>query len=216
MNTPNKQNPWKHSDLLGKRIGHLTVVRKVGSNGVHIEWEAKCDCGNTIVRTVKNLNRLVTCSKQCPIHRANISKKRQTHGMTKHPAYGIWRSMIDRCRLPSHQAWHNYGGRGIKVCPEWQKDFLDFWADMGPTYKKGLTLDRIDNNGGYHKSNCRWVTPQVQARNTRLSVTPAWALDAANKNGIKRSTLYYRIARGVPLEVACTAKPDVTQRFTTS
>ena len=77
--------------------------------------------------------------------------------------------MKDRCALPTHQAWRNYGGRGITVCARWAESFGNFWADMGPTYVPGLTLDRRDNEAGYSPENCRWTTYKVQANNRRVS-----------------------------------------------
>ena len=77
--------------------------------------------------------------------------------------------MKDRCRLPTHQAWANYGGRGVSVCSAWQASFEAFWADMGPTYAKGLTLDRLDNSGDYTPENCAWRTYTDQSNNRRTN-----------------------------------------------
>ena len=75
--------------------------------------------------------------------------------------------MVQRCTNPKRNNWHLYGGRGITVCSAWRK-FHGFLADMESTYRKGLTLDRIDSNQGYYPENCRWATPSQQARNTRV------------------------------------------------
>lgn len=150
----------------------------------------------------------------------SISDKNRKHGMSLHDAYAVYRSMIDRCRLPTHQAWDRYGGRGIEVCARWRESFANFWEDMGPTYEKGLTLDRVENNGNYEKGNCRWTSRTRQARNTRANVlveTP-WgrmtAAEAADRAGIKRTTFYYRVSIGVTGPDLFTP-PDVTRRFTT-
>lgn len=78
--------------------------------------------------------------------------------------------MKRRCLDPNHPAYHNYGGRGITVCPEWVESFESFWETMGPTWKKGLDIDRIDNSSGYSPSNCHWATRPVNSRNKRTSV----------------------------------------------
>ena len=149
--------------------------------------------------------------------RTTISQKRTTHGMSRHPAFAVWRSMVDRCRLPTHQAWANYGGRGLTVCTEWQESFESFWGDLGPTYSPGLTLDRRDNMAGYRPGNCRWVSDKVQANNTRANVAVAGTTAAllAEQLGVKRSTMYYRLSAGVPVERLGDA-PDVSRRFSTS
>jgi hypothetical protein len=95
------------------------------------------------------------------------TNKYERHGMSRHPAWGAWHNMIQRCGDPTHAAWKDYGGRGIKVCVRWQL-FANFWKDMGPTYQPGLTLDRINNDRGYKLSNCRWATWEVQNRNKRM------------------------------------------------
>jgi hypothetical protein len=87
--------------------------------------------------------------------------------MVRRPqGYRIWDGMLQRIRNPKCESFKDYGGRGIRVCAEWIS-FKRFWADMGPTYQPGLTLDRIDNDGNYEPGNCRWATRLTQARNQK-------------------------------------------------
>jgi hypothetical protein len=129
--------------------------------------------------------------------------------------------MLARCSRPTHAAFKNYGGRGISVCPEWAESFEAFWADMGPTYKPGLTLDREDNDGNYTPTNCRWATHTTQARNRRRSrvVQTPWGemstAELSERTGLGMSTIYYRLARNVTPE-QLVAEPDVSRRFMTS
>lgn len=201
-NTTSTPHTWRHKDCLGKRFGHLVVTKRIGSNGAHILWEAACDCG--AVKTLKSsgLTRKKRtngyCSHQCPLLSQRIRAQRKTHGKSHHKLYAIWRSMIDRCRLSTHQAFRNYGGRGIRVCQEWQDSFEAFWNDMAETWKPGLCLDRRNNDGNYTPANCHWVSYKENARNTRAAKIPGWALDKADSLGVARSTLGYRIAAGMP------------------
>jgi hypothetical protein len=183
-------------DYTGQTFGCLTAIRYVGAARRSI-WEFRCRCGTLVTReamdVVKGAKRGHNPSCGCA-----VGAKSKTHGLSRHPAYWVWRSMRDRCRLPSHQAWHNYGGRGIKVCPQWGCSFEAFWADMGPTYKPGLTLDRKDNSGDYTPENCRWVSYKVQAGNRRGSL----AVDmtkAVQLTGVPRSTLLYRWHRSLSM-----------------
>lgn len=194
-------------DITGLRVGYLTAVRYIGSNGRKSLWEIRCDCGK--VKTMdpseykKLLQRGVRASCGC-MRRATIGKRNRTHGMSGHPAFAVWRSMIDRCRLPTHPAWHNYGARGICVCERWQNSFENFWEDMGACYRRGLTLERIDNMAGYSKENCQWRSAKAQANNTRRNHridTPRGvmtAMQAAETFGVGYTTLLYRLARGWP------------------
>lgn len=90
------------------------------------------------------------------------------HGLSKNfRPYTIWKGMKQRCLNPNFKQYKDYGGRGIKVCPKWSDSFLSFWNDMKSTYADTLSIDRIDNDKGYSKSNCRWSTSEEQNNNKR-------------------------------------------------
>ena len=207
-------------DITDIRLHFLTAVCYVGSNGKKSLWKIRCDCGEEVIMPATEF--LKGKQKSCDCMRSKlIADTQQTHGMSQHPAYAVWRSMLDRCRLPTHQAWENYGGRGIRVCAKWQDDFMNFWVDMGPAYRRGLSLDRIDVNGDYCPENCRWVDDKIQARNKRNNVTISspWGVmtvaEASERSGIGVTTLLYRMQNGCPADLLF-SRPDVTNRFTTS
>ena len=129
------------------------------------------------------------------------------HGGEKSRLYRVWCGMRDRCRNPHNKRYERYGGRGISVCDEWDKDFAVFrkWSQEHG-YEEGLTIDRINGDGNYEPGNCRWVTTAVQNRNysrnhfiTYHGETKCIA-DWADETGINRATILFRIKQGKPLE----------------
>lgn len=184
-------------DRTGQRFDRLTAVSLSHSDGKHYHWNFLCDCGATVTRSARDVAHEAKRGHHvhCGCATVELQSRPKTHGMSRHPAYAVWRSMLDRCRLPTHQAWHNYGGRGITVCQEWQT-FEQFWADMGPTYSQGLDLDRQDNNRGYSAENCRWVRRRVNTMNKRSTVREVDIPMLSLRTGVAKTTLYYRWHHG--------------------
>lgn len=155
----------KH-DLQGKRFGKWTVIKEDGRIGSNVAWLCRCDCGNVArVRATALVNGY---SKSCGCNRIHAIT---THNATGTPLFDVWRNIKERCTNPNYKTYGNYGGRGIKVCDEWLESFESFyeWA-VNNGYKQGLSIDRIDVDGNYEPSNCRWETNKVQARNKRNTV----------------------------------------------
>lgn len=125
----------------------------------------RCICGKELtIRTDSVVNnRISSCG--C-IGIAKSIEKNTRHGLRYHKLYNTWANMVKRCTNPTNKGYKNYGGREIKVCEEWLT-LENFIKDMYPTYKEGLSIDRINVDGNYEPSNCRWATREIQARNTR-------------------------------------------------
>ena len=209
-----------HKQLEGLQFGYLKVLEFAGvDSNQKALWKTRCVCGKIRVQQAQNFCRPKYQNQSCGCMRyKTIAAAVRTHGMTNHPAYAVWRSMCDRCRLPTHQAWHNYGARGIKVCAVWNNSFMAFWNDMGGAYRPGLTLDRRDNNGDYNRTNCRWTTRRVQCNNKRNNthIETPWGLctvsEASRLSGVGVTCLLYRIAHKVP-QARLFDKPNFRNRF---
>ena len=208
--------PARARDLSGQTFGYLTATAFMGTDGRYALWTFQCRCGASVAKpgakVTKEVRRGGTPNCGCSSG-ALAAAKLRTHGMSKHPAYAVWRSMLDRCRLPSHQAWKNYGGRGITVCERW-RSFENFWQDMGPSYSRGMDLDRRDNNAGYSPENCQWVTRRDNTMNKRNTVRGVDIPALSKATGIGRSTLYNRVRSGWPLD-KLVIPPDVRNRSST-
>ena len=128
----------------------------------------------------------------------SVGNRFRTHGMRRTRIYSIWTVMKSRCQNPKATGYRIYGGRGITVCKRWRK-FENFYADMSKGYSDSLSIDRINNDGDYELSNCKWATRKEQANNRRTNTLVTFKGETKNlkewsvKLGIKYTTLIMRI-----------------------
>lgn len=160
------------------RHNQLTALAPVSST----IWAWRCDCGKIVHARAAHVRSGNT--KSCGCLRLRILKQSTPlHGHAtkgnKSPEYWAWASMIQRCHNPKAQAYHNYGGRGIKVNAEWRQSFKAFIKHMGNRPTPSHSLDRINNDGDYEPGNCRWSTKSDQAKNRRrLHPKSIWPVTA--------------------------------------
>lgn len=193
--------------IIGLRVGKVVVEAFSHCAGKASHWVCRCDCGNRVIMRRGNLMRnRTTTSCGC---------SRFSHGMTGTPTYSSWSNMIDRCTNPSNKRYVDYQGRGITVCERWMT-FANFLANMGER-PDATSLDRIDNDAGYFKENCRWATALEQMNNTRRNTFVEYlgrrqtVSQWAGQLGIPECTLRSRLNRGWSIEDAM-QKPISKQR----
>jgi hypothetical protein len=202
--------PQPKFDLTGMRFGRLVVLGATGERGHRgWVWRCLCDCGNESLVITTKLRRGTTRSCGCgrgfhgPVseeQRTHLREIHTVHGRHGTPIYHKWGSMRARCENPQNRGYKDYGGRGIRVCERWQT-FENFYADMGDP-PPGMSLERINNDGDYEPSNCRWATMSQQNRNKRgnrlltdegrTQCLTAWAEEV----GICVPTLHCRLSHG--------------------
>lgn len=196
----------RYKDISRLVFNRLTAIRPVYSDKYHNQyWEFRCVCGKLV--TIFKWSVTTGKTKSCGCYHREIMKNSQwhkRHGMYQTRIYNIWRGMNYRTR---DKYSRNYFGRGITVCKRWKK-FENFLEDMGASYKKELSLDRINNEKGYNKKNCRWATIKEQARNKRgvILFKGMTSGEWSKLLGGRPSLVGDRILRGWSIEKAFTQK----------
>lgn len=197
-------------DLSGQKFNRLTVSRRDHNTKCgQTTWLCICDCGRTKIVRSDHLRR--NKIKSCGCLRMELAS-RTHHGHSKRhqisKKYYSWIGMVRRCNNPMNNRYSRYGGRGINVCDRWL-EFDNFLSDMGEK-PQGLQLDRINNNDGYYKENCRWTTPKQNSRNrcnnSRINFNNKTQCMAAwgEELDINKSTIQSRLRRGWSIEKALT------------
>lgn len=197
--------PSNVEDITGQVFGRLTVLGFMGRKSGDQRWICQCSCGTLkdfIGYSLRGGN-----SKSCGCARSEKTRQRCTsHGMAtrcrRSFEYSVWAGMVKRCRFPHNPRFKNYAGRGIKVCEEWLS-FEKFYSDMGDSPSKYHSIDRINVNGNYEPTNCRWATRVEQNNNRRNAVRvfdgDEWLSPGAMavKHGLAYQLVYERARRGI-------------------
>ena len=188
-------------DITGKKFNRLRVIKRVeNSKDNKSMWLCVCDCGNTkIVSGVCLKNNSV---KSCGCFNYEKRHSQGTHKKSYTRLYGIWSGIKTRCYNQNCKAYKNYGGRSITMFDKWKNSFEDFYEwSLKNNYKEDLTIDRIDVNGNYEPSNCRWITAKKQHSNMRKSIryvddeTEYCLSELCRKYNMPYLTVYNRIKK---------------------
>lgn len=201
----------KHIIEPGMRFGRLTILRLSEKRGIKNRqvFVCQCDCGK--IRDIARGSITSGDTTSCGCYGSERKKvQNKTHGLRYHPLNAIWRGMKARCKSKDPHHARVYADRGITVCPEWN-DFKKFYDDMIGTWKPGLWIERIDNNLGYSKSNCKWATQIEQVRNKTTNRLLEFngqrkpVSEWAEIYGLKTMTLFSRLGYGWSVEKSLTA-----------
>lgn len=151
----------RNTDMTGRKFEMITVLERTKIVDGISYWLSECECGEMFELPWSHLRMRKSCGCLAG----------ESHGLRKHPLYRVWYGMKQRCSNPNYDGFKYWGGRGISVCQQWQESFQSFydWSTENG-YEKGLTIDRINVNGNYEPSNCRWATWLEQAHNKQIHV----------------------------------------------
>jgi hypothetical protein len=213
-------------NITGKRFGRLIALQYMGLRNPlkkDDKWECICDCGIKVLVSGAKLRSGHTKSCGCLVADScrDVGKSCKTHGQSYSTLYSIWQGMKKRCSRIKNSNFIWYGGRGVSICPEWKnfENFFEWNKLLGEKgYKKGLSLDRINNEMGYSPENCRWTTAVTQGRNKRnnLLVTingeTKCVAEWAEIFSINRYLVYSRIRNGWELNEGLFTPPKQKQR----
>lgn len=203
-----KKPGTKYRDRAGDRYGKLVAIAPFRNltGRPSSYWLCQCDCGNTVYVVATHFDGR---TRSCGCLRGDSNRAiRTTHGMTHTTTHHVWKSMVQRCTNPKNKSWNDYGGRGIALCDNW-RIFANFLADMGAC-PPGMSIERHDNNAGYHKDNCHWATRKEQNNNKRSNVIVEYAgkrmnvSQLAEQCGIAHTTLRARLRLGWTVDRAAT------------
>lgn len=200
----------KFIDLSGQRFGRLTVIRRAENKRGRVAWLCRCDCGANTIASADKLRSGHTQSCGC-IHKKQLTLRNTVHNGCGTRLYCIWAHIRSRCYKETCKDFPLYGGRGIRMCDEWEYDFDAFrrWA-LTNGYDDKLSIDRIDVNGNYCPENCRWANDTQQANNKRRNHAITFdgethtLAEWETMTGIKQETIRARLKLGWTVEKTLT------------
>lgn len=200
-------------NLLNKKFDDLEVVGFEGIIKGHRHWKCLCSCGNFI--TLRGASLVHGNTKSCGcLHKKVVGDTFRTHGKAKSKEYRSWQHLKERCLNPKDPAYFNYGGRGITVCDEWKDSFEKFYEDMGEC-PKNYSIERIDNEKGYYKENCKWASREEQSLNRRNTVIVTFNNETkplllfCKELNLKYFTVIKKLKRGLSVEDAFKVKTKI-------
>lgn len=203
----------RYKNIIGNKYGRLTAIKFAYKKKGKSYWLFNCECKKNKIIQSNNVTagKIVSCGcylKEIRPIFASFNFTNREGGKGRRTAeYRTWASMKSRCNNPKNYGYKNYGGRRIKVCKRWNR-YENFLVDMGRKPSNNHSIERIDNNKGYFKKNCKWATRKEQNRNKRgvYLYNGETASDASKRLGMTRQAICFRIESGWPIKLAFSIK----------